>query len=44
MMDSEDDIQPLIHYEDASSREIFLELTAQIINTDPEFEQVSMFK
>ncbi|CAH0697574.1 unnamed protein product [Spodoptera exigua] len=37
-MDSEDDIQPLIEYE--GSRDLYLELTAQLINTDPEFEQV----
>lgn len=39
-MDSEDDIQPLISYEGETSIELFLELTVQIINTDPEFEQV----
>ncbi|KAH9628257.1 hypothetical protein HF086_006734 [Spodoptera exigua] len=37
-MDSEDDIQPLIEYE--GSRDLYLELTAQLINTDPEFEQL----
>ncbi|XP_075987270.1 polyamine-transporting ATPase 13A3-like [Anticarsia gemmatalis] len=38
-MDSDDDIQPLIDYE-GSSRELYLELNAQLISTDPEFEQV----
>ncbi|XP_026733922.1 probable cation-transporting ATPase 13A3 [Trichoplusia ni] len=38
-MDSEDDVQPLIHY-DRGSRELYLELTAQCLNTDPEYEQV----
>lgn len=41
-MDSEDDIQPLIRYEGEHSRDTFLELTAQILNTDPEFEQVKI--
>lgn len=39
-MESEDDIQPLISYENVGSRDTFLELTVQNINTDPEFEQV----
>ena len=38
-MDSEDDIQPLIEYE--GSRDLYLELNAQLINADPEFEQVN---
>ena len=37
-MDSEDDIQPLIQYE--GGRDLYLELNAQLINADPEFEQV----
>lgn len=36
---SEDDIQPLIQYE--GSRELYLELNTQLINADPEFEQVN---
>ncbi|XP_037876977.1 polyamine-transporting ATPase 13A3 isoform X1 [Bombyx mori] len=40
-MDSDDDIQPLIHYKGNSSREpLYLELTTQLINIDPDFEQV----
>ncbi|XP_063897760.1 polyamine-transporting ATPase 13A3 [Helicoverpa armigera] len=35
---SEDDVQPLIQYE--NNRDLYLELTAQKINTDPEFVQV----
>ncbi|PZC71017.1 hypothetical protein B5X24_HaOG214435 [Helicoverpa armigera] len=35
---SEDDVQPLIQYE--NNRDLYLELTAQKINTDPEFLQV----
>lgn len=37
-MESDDDIRPLIEYE--GSRDLYLELTAQLINADPEFEQV----
>lgn len=40
-MDSEDDIQPLIGSERLGSRDTYLELTAQNLNTDPDFEQVS---
>lgn len=39
LMDSEDDIQPLINYE-TESRELFLELTVQILITDPEYHKV----
>lgn len=41
-MDSEDDIQPLISYEDQAIIEIVPERTAQNINADPEFEQVTI--
>ncbi|XP_045539757.1 polyamine-transporting ATPase 13A3 [Papilio machaon] len=43
MMDSEDDIQPLIRYEQGTTRgslHAILNFSEQSINTDPEFDQV----
>lgn len=40
-MDSEDDVQPLISY-DETSRELFLELTVQILNADSDYDQVKL--
>lgn len=39
-MDSEDDVVPLIEDVSEETRDLFLELTVQNINVDPEFEQV----
>lgn len=40
-MDSEDDVRPLISY-DETSRELFLELTVQILNADSDYDQVKL--
>lgn len=44
-MESEDDIQPLIYYEaevrrQGGTRDSFLGLRSQTLNTDPDLEQV----
>lgn len=42
MPESDDDIRPLITYDDIHQVEVFSELTEQYIDTDPEFEQVNI--
>lgn len=39
-MESEDDVRPLIEDVSEGNGDLFLELTVQNINVDPEFEQV----
>lgn len=40
MMETDDDIQPLMYDDVGGNREIYLQLTSQSLDVDPDFDKV----